>query len=73
MRVKDNLKGILMDFEIGDKSLEEAVNEIMSLSRDLDKDEELKMFRNMQYYMEYCRNHGYMTPHDWLKSENISN
>lgn len=25
-----------------------------------------EMFENMQYYMEHCKIHGYVTPMDWL-------
>jgi len=27
-----------------------------------------EMFLNMQYYMEYCRSDGYITPQDWLEN-----
>ncbi|MFT6125884.1 MAG: hypothetical protein ACJAVA_000326 [Flavobacteriaceae bacterium] len=31
--------------------------------------EQLKMFQNMQYYMEHCQRKGYITPQDWLEKE----
>ncbi len=24
-------------------------------------------YENMQYYMEYCRTNGYVTPQDWIE------
>jgi hypothetical protein len=29
---------------------------------------EAEMYENMQYYMEYCRTEGYVTPSDWIKN-----
>lgn len=29
--------------------------------------ENLKMYENMQYYMEYCEQIGYVTPQDWIE------
>ena len=29
--------------------------------------EQLKMFENMQYYMEHCEREGYVTPQEWIE------
>lgn len=39
-------------------------NEKMERITTLFEDEQLL---NMQYYMEFCLEHGYTTPADWLK------
>ena len=33
------------------------------------EDEKEEMFINMQYYMEYCQIHGYVTPQEWIKKQ----
>lgn len=30
--------------------------------------EQEEMHLNMQYYMEYCKENGYVTPEDWIEN-----
>lgn len=39
-------------------------NEKMEKILELFEEEE---YLNMQYYMEYCRANGYITPQEWIK------
>jgi len=29
---------------------------------------EQEMYENMQFYMEYCQDHDYITPMEWIKN-----
>lgn len=61
-------------FERLDNELKQKVEEIHRL---LAENETLRQFNvirreeeeylNMQYYMEYCKSNGYITPQEWIK------
>ena len=49
--------------------LEKHLIEQFAISDFVGQSEQLKMFQNMQYYMEHCQREGYITPQDWLEKE----
>jgi hypothetical protein len=49
--------------------LVEKLNDLTYLKHQLQSEPESKdeLYLNMQYYMEYCRSNGYITPQDWIE------
>ena len=56
--VQQTKLGVIISNQI--MSGNEKMEEIVKLFED-------EQYLNMQYYMEYCENNGYVTPHEWLE------
>ena len=56
-RLKKFTESYKYDLDLTD---EEAEQIIQALEGD-------EMYLNMQYYMEYCKSNGYVTPQEWIE------